>query len=67
MGTGTLSAGVKRLESDVDHSSPYFAEVKNEYSYNPSLPYALFYHFKIFSRRTTLYMKIKSPPPSPPV
>jgi hypothetical protein len=59
MGTGIFSEGVKRPESDVDHSSPSFALVKNEWSYTSTLSYALFYHFKIFSKRRTLYMKKK--------
>jgi hypothetical protein len=62
MGTGILSAGVKQPESDGDHSSPSFAEVKTEWRYTSILPYALSYHFKISSNRRTLYMKMTFSP-----
>jgi hypothetical protein len=39
MGTGVLSAGVKRSGREANHSSPYSDEVKNEWSCTSTTPY----------------------------
>ena len=57
MGTGVLLLGFKRPEPEHNHSPPFFAEVKNEWSYTstslhvrmmftalPSLPTVSFYY-----------------------
>jgi len=37
-GTGTFFPGLKRPEREVDHSPPFSAEVKNEWSYTSPPP-----------------------------